>query len=37
MPVLVCGEPPEAAQKSSYELAVRSLRVDDEAVPLRSA
>jgi hypothetical protein len=37
VPVLVCGEPPEAAQKSSYELAVRSLRVDDEAVPLRSA
>jgi hypothetical protein len=33
VPVLVCGEPPEAARKSSYELAVTALVVDGEPVP----
>ena len=34
VPVLVCGEPPEAAKKSSYELAVTALAVDGATVPL---
>ena len=29
VPVLVCGEPPEHAKKSSLEVAVTSLRIDD--------
>jgi hypothetical protein len=36
VPVLVCGQPPEAAKKSSHELAVRTLLIDGEAVPLRT-
>ena len=27
IPVLVCGEPPEQAKKSSLELAVRDLEI----------
>jgi hypothetical protein len=34
VPVLVCGEPPEAAKKSSLELAVTRLEVDGHAVTL---
>lgn len=34
VPVLVCGEPPEAAKKSSYEVAVTRLVIDGEDVPL---
>jgi hypothetical protein len=34
IPVLVCGEPPEAAKKSSLELAVRRLAVDGSPVAL---
>jgi hypothetical protein len=36
VPVLVCGEPPEAAKKSSLEVAVRTLNVDGVGVPLRA-
>jgi hypothetical protein len=34
VPVLVCGEPPEAAKKSSVELAVTRLVVDGQTVPV---
>jgi hypothetical protein len=37
VPVLVCGEPPEVAKKSSYEVAVRRLVVDGEERPLRGS
>jgi hypothetical protein len=32
VPVLVCGEPPEAAQKSSLEVAVTALSIDHAAI-----
>lgn len=34
IPVLVCGEPPEAAKKSSLEVAVTSLLIDGQPVAL---
>jgi hypothetical protein len=37
VPVLVCGEPPEAAKKSSYDLAVTRLVVDGEERPIRGS
>ena len=32
VPVLVCGEPPEAAKKSSLEVAVTALSIDHRAI-----
>lgn len=37
LPVLVCGEPPEAATKTSQELALASLEVDGVGQPFRPA
>jgi hypothetical protein len=37
VPVLVCGEPPEAATKTSQELALASLEIDGVDQPFQPA